>query len=815
MDGSSAIRLRYGALPARWVSACMVGVAGIFMSCVVCAQDARSVQFDAGFLPDGLAMGLDLSRYAHGNPVLPGVYDVDIWMNDEWQVRRTVRFVERYTDNDASPCLSRAELESFGLVRKESSSAEDDCAPISERIPQSTARLDVAEQRLDIEVPQAWLVRRPRGVAPREQWKDGVTAALLAWRANFHQSALRHRSSRSLFLTGDAGLNLGRYRFRHAGSWSQGQYRQGHTFVERAVDRLQARWRAGDVIMGDDLLEPVLVCGVRLASDVRMRPDAGDGYAPQVRGVAATHARVTVSQGGRLLRELSVPPGAFVIDDLGVAGRGGDLSVEIVEADGRRIRYRVPYFSLPLLMREGATRYSMGMGRWRGGSSRQPWLLEAAWRRGVRHGWTVQAAQRVIGSGTWLVGGAAVDTLVGAFSADVTHALARRAGPVGTLWRLRYGHRSDRGGVISATVSGGAQRMAAGAMNADRSPARQRRADISYQHMFDEAGGSFGLAFGYTHLPDSGGGEWDQALSWSHVKGAAVVDVSLRRSLRTASRSSGRASENTAQVSVSLPLDGERSRVASQAALRMGPDGKQLRAGLLGSAGSEGAWGYAASAATHAGGPRLDASVSRASGGGDLSVAVERSRVSRAASLSASGGIVAHAGGITLAPFLGNASGLVQARHARGARLASASSVHVDRRGYAIVPSLAPYRWNSVDIDPTGLPLGVSLASTHARVVPTAGAVVLIPFETDEHATILLTGRRSDGAPLPFGAEVVDDQGRSIGVIGQGGRSFLRSDGGTPALRVRWSDQAGGGCDLRPTLAGERAGLKHYEGVCR
>jgi outer membrane usher protein len=164
----------------------MAGVAGIFMSCTVCAQDARSVQFDAGFLPDGLAMGLDLSRYAHGNPVLPGVYDVDIWMNDEWQVRRAVRFVERYTGNDASPCLSRAELESFGLVKKEPSSAEDDCAPISERIPQSTARLDVAEQRLDIEVPQAWLVRRPRGVAPREQWKDGVTAALLAWRANFH-----------------------------------------------------------------------------------------------------------------------------------------------------------------------------------------------------------------------------------------------------------------------------------------------------------------------------------------------------------------------------------------------------------------------------------------------------------------------------------------------------------------------------------------------------------------------------------------------------------------------------------------------------
>lgn len=800
-------------LARRWSGRLCI-VAAMALSSMAAAQNGPSVQFDAGFLPGGDAMGLDLSRYAHGNPVLPGVYDVDIWMNDEWQVRRAVRFVERYAGAEASPCLKLTELESFGLIKTERPFVEDDCTPIGERIPQASARLDVAEQRLDLEVPQAWLVRRLRGVAPRDQWQDGVTAAMLAWRANLHESTYHRRASRSLFLTDDAGFNLGRYRVRHSGSWSRGKYRPGHSFVERAAGGLDARWRAGHLMLGDDMFEPAFVRGLRLASDTRMRPDRGDGYAPQVRGVAATHARVTVNQGGRLLRELSVPPGAFVIDDLGVAGQGGDLDVDILEADGRRTHYRVPYFSLPLLMREGATRYAVGLGRWHGRSPRQSWLLEASWRRGVRHGWTLQAAQRVIGSDAWLVGGAAVDTLLGAFSADVTQALAHGNASAGRLWQLRYGRRAGYGGVLSAALSRGTQRVAGTVTDDPRARTRQQRVDISYQHMFDEAGGSFGLAFGYTRLPETQNIECNHTLSWSRVTGAAVLDLSLRRSVRTASRLSRRASETTAQLSVALPL-GSTQGMASRVAFRSGPEGRQWRAGVVGTAGREGAWGYAASAATHPGGPRLDASMARSFNGGDVSVAIDRSSSSATASISASGGLVAHAGGITAAPFLGGALGLVQARHARGARLASAASVRVDGRGYAVVPNLAPYRWNSVDIDPTGLPLGITFVSTHARVVPTAGSVVLVPFETDEHATILLTGRRGDGVPLPFGAQVIDDQGRSIGVIGQGGRSFLRSDGGMPAWTVRWSDQAGGGCDLRPRLLGERAGLKHYEGVCK
>ena len=116
--------------------------------------------------------------------------------------------------------------------------------------------------------------------------------------------------------------------------------------------------------------------------------------------------------------------------------------------------------------------------------------------------------------------------------------------------------------------------------------------------------------------------------------------------------------------------------------------------------------------------------------------------------------------------------------------------MRVGRRGYAVVPYLMPYRWNAVDLDPSGASLDVSFTSTHRQTAPTAGAVVLVAFETDVARTVLVTASLADGQPVPFGAEVVDRSGRSVGIVGQGGRVFLRSDDDAGPWTVRWSEGA-------------------------
>ncbi|MCT6957964.1 fimbria/pilus outer membrane usher protein, partial [Salmonella enterica] len=84
-----------------------------------------------------------------------------------------------------------------------------------------------------------------------------------------------------------------------------------------------------------------------------MLPDSMRGYAPTVRGVAETNAKVTVRQNGVVLYETTVAPGPFTISDLYATGYGGDLAVTVTEADGRVRSFAVPYASVPQLLRPG------------------------------------------------------------------------------------------------------------------------------------------------------------------------------------------------------------------------------------------------------------------------------------------------------------------------------------------------------------------------------------------------------------------------------------------------------------------------------
>ncbi len=82
-----------------------------------------------------------------------------------------------------------------------------------------------------------------------------------------------------------------------------------------------------------------------------MLPDSLRGYAPVVRGIANSNARVTVFQGKSQLYETTVAPGPFAIDDLFATNFSGDLTVVVTEADGSVSTFTVPFSAVPQSMR--------------------------------------------------------------------------------------------------------------------------------------------------------------------------------------------------------------------------------------------------------------------------------------------------------------------------------------------------------------------------------------------------------------------------------------------------------------------------------
>lgn len=779
------------------------------------AQEVAAVEFDPAFLPGDEELALDLSRFAHGNPVLPGSYDVDVWMNGEWKARKALRFETHAAGNDATPCIALDELVLFGLSPEAAHLSVDlPCQPVGRRVESATAHFDVSEQRLDIEVPQAALTRQRRGAAPSSQWDRGVTAGLLAWRTNMRHATSPHGRRTSVFLGVDGGLNWRAWRVRHAGTLSGGHYQRRHTFIERQWDAWRSQVRAGDISLADDLFTPVRLRGIGIASDPRMSGNTPGGYAPRVKGIAATHATVRVTQNGILLREISVPPGPFEIDDLHAAGRGGDIEVGVEEDDGRRRVFRVPFFPVPELLGEGRTGFAFHAGRATHGQERPAGILQASWRHGFAHDTTLYAGLRHGPHRTSRSIGGAMDTLAGAFAMDVTHSTSRAIGS-GRLWRLRHGKQWRDGTLVSISASRGRDALAQSAPGRKTSRASAlRRIDLLVQRDLGDDRGALSVNVGRGWQRHHAEVILDHAASWTRSWRSATFDVSLRRSSRHGGSAARR--DTSAQMGFSMPLGMPTPSVSLHASVHGERAGGGVRVGLGGSMGDGAATLYGVTLAhDRRDGERVDASLSRTLALGEVAGAIDRSASTRGISLSASGGLVLHRGGVTVAQRLGDAVALVRAQGAEGARIGGHAGIRVDRRGYAAVPHLMPYRWNSVDLDPTGVSLDVAFASTHRRVVPTAGAVILIPFDTQVATTMLVTARFAGGAALPFGAEVADSGGRSVGVIGQAGRVFLRADETTGPWTVRWSEGVAGRCELRlrdntTTAAGD---VRHI-GVC-
>ena len=164
---------------------------------------------------------------------------------------------------------------------------------------------------------------------------------------------------------------------------------------------------------------------------------------------------------------------------------------------------------------------------------------------------------------------------------------------------------------------------------------------------------------------------------------------------------------------------------------------------------------------------------------------------SRQYSLSAEGGFVLHSGGLTFTNDSfsdADTMVLVNAPGAKGARLNNSNST-VDRWGYGIASSLSPYRENRVDLDIDSIENNVELKSTSAMTVPRSGSIVMAKFDTDQRRAAVLTIASDAGKPIPFAAEVFENDAM-IGNMGQGGQAYVRGIQDQGVLTIRWYENS-------------------------
>ncbi|WP_240462088.1 fimbria/pilus outer membrane usher protein [Burkholderia sp. Nafp2/4-1b] len=812
--------------------------------------EVAQVHFNDTLMMKPRGQRLDLDRFAKGNPVSPGDYTVDLYLNGQWNGRTAVRFAADNGTVNAKPCFDRALVARLGLddhALTDAGRAElarvqaGECTDVEKLVADAKYEFDMGELRLNVSIPQAALQRNPRGYVSPELWDGGVPSATIKYNTNVFRSSSSGYESTQGYLGLNAGVNIANWHFRHNGTYtaqSQGdsRYQSLNTYVQRDLPKWRSQLKIGETYTDGSLFDSVGVRGATLETDDRMLPDSMRGYAPVVRGIASSNAHVSVSQNGSVLYETNVAPGPFQIDDLYPTGYGGNLLVTVTEADGSKHSFTVPYAAVAQSLRPGIARYAFAVGQLReSGLNRHPNFAQATYQRGITNLLTGYVG--AIAAENYLAAqvGAAFNTPIGALAVDVTQASARIPGVSATSGqsvRVSYSKSMESTGTNIAVAAYryssrgywtmrdamSARERAAAGTDPNDAYRQRNQVQLTLNQTLGEGRGSL-FAVGSTASYWNRQGTTTQfQLGYNNSLRVGGLNLSYNLSLSRQRDGYTGSLNNRVYANITLPL-GRRSyaQTLSASVAHDNRGGATGQMSLTGTAGKSNALSYGVNANTGGG---------STSGGGNVQYRSPLATFSGSASggsgyssvsAGVSGALVGHAGGITLANDLGDTVALIEAKDAVGARITNGSDVRIDRHGYAVLPYLTPYQMNTIDLDPKGIPLDVEMLSTSQQVAPRANSVVKVKFATTTGRAALFTVRQPNGAPVPFGATISDAQGNSKSVVGQGGTVFMRGAEDSGTLIAKWGNRSTESCTFSyqlPVHIGKTEVYSRLESIC-
>nr|WP_253275868.1 fimbria/pilus outer membrane usher protein [Pantoea stewartii] len=783
----------------------------------------------------------------------PGRYDVDLYLNGKFQRSTSVDIVR--AGRALSVCLPLSFYQAFGVKAHYLTALKaKDCARPDALLTGASVNVNTGSLRVDVTVPQAMRVQRPVGYIAPENLTAGTTIGFVNYNLNqFYSDYKNAQRFESTYLGINSGINVGMWRFRQQGNFTHDEvgnrWQSARAWVQRALPSLRSEAGIGELFSNGDLFTAVSFNGVSLDSDDRMLPDSVRGYAPLVRGVANSNARVTVWQGKQRIYQTTVPPGPFTINDLSPVSYGGDLSVEVQESDGSLHRFSVPYAVLPQSLRPGRTDYNFAAGKVRDYSKANT-FTELTVRHGLSNAITLNGGVRlgeryhaVLAGGVW-----ASD--IGAVGFNSAYSSAVLNGGESTQgWRYALSYSRTFQPTNTTLTFAGYQYSTQGyrdlndviALNNAETPGRNsitseymQRTRLqmtlnqtlgqwgniylsgSKQNYYDGRSRTTQFQVGYgTVLPKNIA--LNISLSRQYSRRAYATDP--RRAVMAQYADETFYKDTQLQVSVSVPLGTDAtSPYLALGGSRGSQNGSNYTASLSGLSGES---GTSYSLNVNRDQQQRDTTVSGSLGKtfSEASVSGTASTSSRfnQMSVNAMGAAVIHSGGVTLGHYLGDTFALVEAKGARGARILNSQGSEIDRFGYALVPSLNPYHYNTITLGASGSDGHVEIQDSEKSVAPYAGAMVKVSFRTLRGYPLMLKTRTNRDAMVPVGADLLDETGKRVGTFGQGGNAWLRVAKTQGRLKAVWGDDAQSSCvmDYHIPQPEPDAVMTYADAVCR
>jgi outer membrane usher protein len=783
---------------------------------------------------------VNLSYFAKAGGQLPGSYPVTIMVNNQQVAEQTIAFVD--DRGTLQPQLTVAQLAEYGVNVSAFSSLNtlhegETITRISRYIPNASAKFDFKAQRLYLSIPQAAMNIKSAGYVDPARWDDGIPAAFVNYNLSGSQSRGREGETHSNYLNLRSGINLGGWRLRNISSMTYNQrsrWQSQTTWLQHDVKSLQSVLRIGDVYTSGDIFDSIQFRGIQLKSEEEMLPDSMRGFAPVIRGMAHSNAKVTVSQHGYVIYETYVAPGPFALKDLYPTAQSGDLEVKIKESNGSVRVFTQPYSAVPFMLREGRSKFSINVGRYRSGMdrARAPQFVQATLFYGLPHAFTLsgglqlaenyQAGAIGIGHGFGEFGSLGVDATLAKTTTPSHqryngHALRmqyqkdfNQTGTTFSLASYRYSssgyydfseantlesrydlvqNKRSREELSISQSLGGTASLAVSFYSQEYWHARGRDETAHFGLYSGWKGISWGV--GYYLTKSSTRNNMDRSISFN-------VSIPLSRWLPDHSVSYSTASDSNGYTTQQVSLYGSILNSHNlYYSLQQGYDNKGQ-------------------------GANSGVSLDYHGGYGTTQLSYRQDKINKQISWGASGSVVAHPHGVTLGQSTGSTFAIVRAPGAANVAVQNGSNVHTDWRGYAVVPTLTAYRKNYINLDTETMSNDTDIDLNAEAVIPGGGAVVEANYQTHIGNRVLFTLRNQEG-PLPFGASVRligkdRDGAASSAMVADEGQAYLSGVPQQGTVEASWeSDNVSRKCVMHFHIPAnqQQNPVKTIAGLCQ
>ena len=761
---SSLPIVRRKALPA------LSGLA-ILVSFNIHAVQMDDVIFDTGALQaHGVDPGL-ATQFQLSNLFPPGMNIVTLTVNGNSRGKRAVRF-----DDKGMFCPDAGLLRQAGLkLPAGMTDVEDEqtsvCADLKQVWPQYTVDARPAEGALALVVPQDALDPD----ADALQWQHNGTAALLNYSTQLMDSHSSDSQMRYWQVQTEAGFNTGDWVVRsnqslyHFGESTQTDYQ--NAYAQRTFTSLKSTLQAGQVPLSGGLFGVGQVLGFQMTPEQGLYAKSGVAI---VNGIADGPSVVEIRQLGVPVYHTTVPAGPFSLSGFSLLNTRTDLTVNVKGADGSQRSFVVPASAYA---REGGVvtpGLSWGMGRYDQKGSDQSPMVGMVSRGFQLTGKTALQSGALWSKDYQALGASFNTTFLFRTSMSLQSTLARGSKPSRQGMLTSLSLSQPLGDRVSVNLNGthqdtGYREFSETLQRDNNNHSRNKNqygAGVSWSN---DLLGSLSFSWGRSTQTQGDATTWTQ-LSWGRQVGKATLNVNASRN--DTSGGYGRRDDRI-YVSLQFPLGG---RTTMNSTLNHNRDGNRYGSRIDQRLSQNRNWSLAVDRDAASKKSSATGAFSTVTRWSDLtgSVTTDSDRT-RSLSLQASGSVVAHGHGVTLAPYaVRDTFGIARVGKKSGVRLETpAGPVWTDSKGFAVIPSLSGWTTSAVDIDTRSLGHRADVVNGTQEVSPARGSVSHLRFDTVSSRRVLIRAKTASGNRLPAGTAVYNREGVFVTVVDDDGYLFL------------------------------------------